>query len=121
MQGSANGIFAFWHGRMMMMLAFCPPKRKMYVLSTPHRDGQISSGAVRRFGNYTIYGSSAHGGSGAAREMLKVLKAGDNVTITPEGQRGPAQVVQKGIDRHRQAFGQTDSAGDVLGHAPCAL
>src|SRR5690349_10944821 len=62
MQGNDNAIFAFWHGRMMMMLPFRPPKRKMYVLSTPHRDGQLSSRIVRNFGNYTIYGSSTRGG-----------------------------------------------------------
>jgi lysophospholipid acyltransferase (LPLAT)-like uncharacterized protein len=95
MQGDDNGIFAFWHGRMMMMLAFRPPRR-MHVLSTPHRDGQLSSRIVRIFGNYTIYGSSTRGGHSAAREMLRVLKAGDNISITPEGPRGPVQVVQKG-------------------------
>jgi lysophospholipid acyltransferase (LPLAT)-like uncharacterized protein len=96
MQGEANGIFAFWHGRMMMMLPFRPPKRKMYVLSTAHRDGQLSSRIVRQFGNYTIYGSSTRGGTGAAREMLRVLEEGNNITITPEGPRGPVHVVQKG-------------------------
>lgn len=97
MQGEKNGIFAFWHGRMMMMLAFKPPKRDMYVLSTPHRDGQISSRVVRIFGNHTIYGSSTRGGHSAAREMLRALSAGGNICITPEGPRGPLQVAQKGI------------------------
>ena len=96
MNGSDNGIFAFWHGRMMMMLPFRPPGRRMHVLSTPHRDGQLSSRIVRVFGNYTIYGSSTRGGHSAAREMLRVLEAGDNISITPEGPRGPVQVVQKG-------------------------
>jgi lysophospholipid acyltransferase (LPLAT)-like uncharacterized protein len=96
MQGKDNGVFAFWHGRMMMMLPFRPPKRKMHVLSTPHRDGQLSSRIVRNFGNYTIYGSSTQGGHGAAREMLRALERGDNISITPEGPRGPVYVVQKG-------------------------
>ncbi len=95
-QGDANAIFAFWHGRMMMMLPFRPPGKKMYVLSTAHRDGQLSSSIVRQFGNYTIYGSSTRGGHGAVRDMLRALKEGDNISITPEGPRGPVQVVQKG-------------------------
>jgi len=96
MRGEKNGLFAFWHGRMMMMLPFRPPKRNMHVLSTPHRDGQLSSRIVRQFGNYTIYGSSTRGGHSAAREMLRALERGDNISITPEGPRGPVQVVQKG-------------------------
>lgn len=96
MQGNENGIFAFWHGRMMMMLAFKPKGRDMYVLSTPHRDGQLSSRVVRLFGNRTIYGSSSHGGMSAAREMIRALEGGGNICITPEGPRGPLQVVQKG-------------------------
>ncbi|MDE3016104.1 MAG: lysophospholipid acyltransferase family protein [Pseudomonadota bacterium] len=96
MQGKENGIFAFWHGRMMMMLAFTPEGRDMYVLSTPHRDGQLSSRVVRRFGNRTIYGSSSRGGHSAAREMLRALEQGGNICITPEGPRGPLQVAQRG-------------------------
>jgi lysophospholipid acyltransferase (LPLAT)-like uncharacterized protein len=97
MNGEANAIFAFWHGRMMMMLPFRPRGRNMHVLSTAHRDGQLSSRIVRLFGNYTIYGSSSHGGMSAVREMLRALKNGDNISITPEGPRGPMQVVQKGV------------------------
>lgn len=97
MNGEKNGIFAFWHGRMMMMLAFKPPTRDMYVLSTPHRDGQLSSRVVRLFGNRTIYGSSSQGGHSAAREMIRALESGGNICITPEGPRGPLQVAQKGI------------------------
>ena len=88
-RGDDNCIYAFWHGRMMMMLAFRPAHCRMHVLSTPHRDGQLSSRIVRIFGNYTIYGSSTRGGHSAAREMLRVLKDGDNISITPEGPARP--------------------------------
>ncbi|MDE3060136.1 MAG: lysophospholipid acyltransferase family protein [Pseudomonadota bacterium] len=95
-RGDANALFLFWHGRMMMMLAFTPPGRKMRVLSTPHRDGQLGARVVQQFGNYTIYGSSARGGRSAAMEIVRALEAGDNISITPEGPKGPAQVLQGG-------------------------
>ncbi|NBO19148.1 MAG: DUF374 domain-containing protein [Proteobacteria bacterium] len=96
MRGEENAIFAFWHGRMMLLPAFNPP-RKMHVLISFHRDGLLISRVISHFRQATISGSSSRGGSQAVKDILRVLKAGDNVSITPDGPRGPVQVVQSGI------------------------
>lgn len=96
MEGADNAIFAFWHGRMMLLPAFCPPKRKMRVLISRHRDGILISRVISHFGQETVSGSSSKGGAEAAGEILRVLKSGDNVSITPDGPRGPSQVAAKG-------------------------
>lgn len=96
MRGEENAIFAFWHGRMMLLPAF-NPRRKMHVLISFHRDGMLISRTIGHFGQATISGSSSKGGSQAVKDILRVLKAGDNVSITPDGPRGPVQVVQPGI------------------------
>lgn len=96
MQGTDNAIFAFWHGRMMMMPAFCPPGRSIHALISRHRDGMLISRVISHFGQATVSGSSSKGGAEAASEILRILKSGSDVVITPDGPRGPAQVAAKG-------------------------
>lgn len=97
MRGEENGIFAFWHGRLMMIPPLCPPKRRMHVLISQHRDGVLISDVMSEFGFSTIAGSSSKNGRAALMSMLKMLKSGDNVAFTPDGPRGPAQVAAAGI------------------------
>lgn len=97
MRGEQNAIFAFWHGRMMLCPTIEPPKRKMHVLISFHRDGVLISKTIGHFGEATISGSSSKGGSAAVKEILRCLKNGDNVSITPDGPRGPVQQAEKGI------------------------
>ena len=65
MRGDDNAIFAFWHGRMMMCPTVEPPKRKMHVLISSHRDGLLISQVIGHFGEATISGSSSKGGKEA--------------------------------------------------------
>lgn len=97
MNGEMNAIFAFWHGRMMVLPAFCPRGRMMYVLISHHRDGMLIARVIRHFRQHSIHGSSSRGGSTAVKQILRQLKNGDNVSITPDGPRGPCQVVQGGV------------------------
>lgn len=96
-QGHKNAVFAFWHGRMMMLPAFCPPQRPTRVLISRHRDGALISRVISHFGQATVSGSSSKGGAEAANEIVCALEAGDNVGITPDGPRGPAQVAAMGV------------------------
>ncbi len=96
MRGEGNAIFAFWHGRMMLLPAINPP-RKMHVLISEHRDGKLISQVISHFGQDTVVGSSSKGGSEAVRNIVRLLKNGDNVSITPDGPRGPNQIAEMGI------------------------
>lgn len=96
MSGEKNAIFAFWHGRMMLLPAINPP-RKMHVLISEHRDGKLISQVIHHFGQDTVVGSSSKGGSEAVRNIVRLLKKGDNISITPDGPRGPNQVAEAGI------------------------
>jgi len=66
------------------------------MLISAHRDGRIIAGAMTYFGIDTIAGSTSRGGSSALRAMLKRLKEGGCVGITPDGPRGPAMTVSVG-------------------------
>jgi len=69
----------------------------MHMLISAHRDGRIIADAVSYFDIQAIAGSTRRGGSAALRNMLKKLKEGDCVAITPDGPRGPAMSVSIGI------------------------
>ncbi len=97
MKGELPSLYAFWHGRLLLMPMLCPPKRQMHVLISTHNDGEIISLAMHNFGFKTIRGSSTRGGGGAAVRVVKALQEGDNVSITPDGPRGPAMKLQPGI------------------------
>lgn len=90
-------ILAFWHGRLLMMPYSWDKDRRIHMLISQHRDGQLIARTVAHFGIETIAGSSTRGGSAALRAMLKALKAGDCIGITPDGPRGPRQRVSAGI------------------------
>ncbi|HUC10816.1 MAG TPA: lysophospholipid acyltransferase family protein [Stellaceae bacterium] len=90
-------IGAFWHGRMMMIPLGWHRMAPMHMLISAHRDGRIIAGAVAYFDINAIAGSTRRGGSAALRLMLKQLRNGDCVAITPDGPRGPAMSASIGI------------------------
>jgi len=90
-------ICAFWHGRLLMMPLAWHGLAPFHMLISAHRDGRIIAGAMNYFGIGTIAGSTRRGGSSALREILKRLKEGGCVGITPDGPRGPAMTVSIGI------------------------
>ena len=90
-------ILAFWHGRLLMIPMAWQRLAPMHMLISAHPDGQIIADAVTYFGVDSIAGSTSRGGSAALRTVLKQLKAGDCVGITPDGPRGPAMTASTGI------------------------
>ena len=94
--GEFPAVFCFWHGRMIMQLLRKPPGRPMFVLSSHHNDGALIVAAMRRFGIESVRGSQKLGGAQALRSLLKITDAGGNVSITPDGPRGPFQVAAQG-------------------------
>jgi len=90
-------IVAFWHGRLLMMPLLWPGTRTFRMLISQHRYGKIIASTVGHFGIRTIAGSTRKGGAAAMRAMLRALKAGECVGITPDGPRGPYMRASDGI------------------------
>jgi len=90
-------ILAFWHGRLLMIPMAWRRLAPMHMLISAHPDGQIIADAVTYFGVDSIAGSTSRGGSAALRTMLKQLRVGNCVGITPDGPRGPAMTASIGI------------------------
>ncbi len=99
-------ILAFWHERLPMLPALFrlaaaeePRVARLTprVLVSQHRDGRFIGAAVARFGVRMVYGSSRRGGGPALVELLRLLRGGDPVLITPDGPRGPRRVAAAGV------------------------
>lgn len=90
-------ILAFWHGRLLLMPYVWPKGKAMHMLISQHRDGQIIARTIAHFGIGAVAGSTSRGGSQALRGMLKLLKGGAYIGITPDGPRGPRMRVSLGI------------------------
>jgi len=107
-------ILAFWHARLLM----APGVRKqtdkrVFMLISSHRDGEIIADAVAPFGIEFIRGSTANpkkqdknkSGATAIAQMISALNDGHVVGITPDGPRGPRNVAQMGVIRLAQLSG----------------
>lgn len=95
-------IFAFWHGRLLMIAPFSPKHVKMNVLISLHNDGELITKVMEYFNFTMIRGSSKNQGMSALKEILRVVKKGDSVAITPDGPRGPRMRVGGNIAKIAQ-------------------
>ena len=82
-------ILCFWHGRIMMAPYCWNRNTPINMLISDHQDGQLIARTVSHFGIKTVVGSTSKGGAKAVREMVKWIKSGEYVGITPDGPRGP--------------------------------
>lgn len=97
-------VVAFWHERLALMPALwglvcrMPSAKpgRVHVLVSQHHDGRFIGAVVRRFGVSVVLGSSTRGGAAATRRLVRLLKDGSNVLITPDGPRGPPRVAAPG-------------------------
>ena len=94
----ARCIFALWHAR-MLPLVFTHRGRGVTMLVSRHRDGELITRLIERLGYTTARGSSTRGGEAGAREMLESAGEGRMLGITPDGPRGPAEIVKPGLVR----------------------
>jgi lysophospholipid acyltransferase (LPLAT)-like uncharacterized protein len=90
-------IYAFWHGRLAMMPYLGRKNRKMNVLISTHSDGEIIKNAMSYFNFSTIGGSSKKNSFSALKQIIKKLQNNENISITPDGPRGPSRQINSNV------------------------
>ncbi|MCX7338798.1 MAG: lysophospholipid acyltransferase family protein [Alphaproteobacteria bacterium] len=90
-------IICFWHGRLLMLPCAWKWKQPFTMLLSSHGDGRLISRVVDYLHINTVAGSTTRGGGKAALGLVKILKKGTPIGITPDGPRGPARQVSPGI------------------------
>ncbi|RMF21225.1 MAG: DUF374 domain-containing protein [Deltaproteobacteria bacterium] len=88
-------VLAFWHGR-SIMLPFVFLGRRATIMNSTHRDGELITRALERFGFSATRGSSRRGAVAGTLGLLRVLRRGGDVALIPDGPRGPAGVARAG-------------------------
>jgi lysophospholipid acyltransferase (LPLAT)-like uncharacterized protein len=87
-------IFVFWHENILMPLALRGHSNTAMLLSR-HTDANILDRVARMMGFGVVRGSTFHGGSAALRELAERARR-SNLTITPDGPRGPRRRLAPG-------------------------
>ncbi len=95
-RGNKNIIIAFWHSRLLLMPQVYKG-RGAYILISRHKDGELIARTISHFGYGSVRGSTTRGGVTAIRQMLKIAGEGFDLAVTPDGPRGPRQIVQPGV------------------------
>ncbi len=90
-------IYATWHGRMLMFPYLYGRARRVHVLASRSRDGEVVSRFVQAFGFRPVRGSTSRGASTALRSLARLLREERaEVALVPDGPRGPRYVAQPG-------------------------
>ena len=109
-----------WHGQLLPLLYVMRFQSIACLIST-HRDGELIAQVARRLGCKLIRGSSSRGADRALLGLVRTLRDGFTVAVTPDGPRGPNRSFAPGalVAAHRAsapvvAFGVHASRAWVL-------
>lgn len=104
--GDGGAVALFWHGRIPLCLATAPQwrRKRTRALISPSSDGEFFAQALERAGFPAIRGSSAKRGDSAKaravvaafREAIGWVGGGGVLVVTPDGPRGPNEVIAPG-------------------------
>lgn len=95
-----SSILLIWYNR----IAFTPyiktrfrGKYPIYGLVSQSKDGTFLSKFFSKFGIDTERGSSSNGGARASIRLIRHLRDGKDICITPDGPRGPKYESKEGV------------------------
>ncbi len=94
--GDKPFIGVVWHKDLLFALDFWRRRKKIVVMVSRSKDGEIVSRALQRMGYRTVRGSSSAGGREALGELTALVRDGWGAAIIADGPRGPARVSKIG-------------------------
>lgn len=88
-------VFVLWHGR-LLPCTYWNRHQELVTLVSQHRDGEYIARIVEKWGYTAVRGSSSRRAAGALRELVRHVRAGRSLAVTPDGPRGPRAVMKPG-------------------------
>ena len=114
--GESGAIALFWHGRIPLCLATAPQwwRKNTKAMISPSADGQFIATALEMAGFPGIRISTAKKGDAqkarqavaALREAVNHVSEGGALVVTPDGPRGPNEVIAPGALQIARRSGQ---------------
>jgi lysophospholipid acyltransferase (LPLAT)-like uncharacterized protein len=105
-------IFCIWHNRLATCVKVLEAHRRpnnagagMAALVSASKDGAFLAGILEWFRIQPVRGSSSRRGAQAVLELTTWAKRGHDLTLTPDGPRGPCYQIQDGITSLAQLTG----------------
>jgi lysophospholipid acyltransferase (LPLAT)-like uncharacterized protein len=97
-------VYALWHHTLLPLL-WWHRHRDITLLVSRHRDGELLAGPAARLGYRLARGSTTRGGAAGFRALLRDLRSGHAVAVTPDGPAGPPRRIKPGVLRAAAAAG----------------
>src|SRR5207244_7781162 len=88
-------VYVLWHSRILPLL-YSRRREGVALLISRHRDGGHLTELSERWGYRVVRGSSKRGGEAGLLGLVRHLRDGAEVALTPDGPRGPAERVKPG-------------------------
>ncbi|HYK81926.1 MAG TPA: DUF374 domain-containing protein [Gemmatimonadales bacterium] len=88
-------VYVLWHSRILPLL-YHRRDEDMALLISRHRDGGYLTTLAERWGYRVVRGSSGRGGEAGLLGLVRALRPGGQVALTPDGPRGPAERMKPG-------------------------
>ncbi|UCG37801.1 MAG: lysophospholipid acyltransferase family protein [bacterium] len=88
-------ILAFFHGR-QFILTGCLAGRKLSVMASLSRDGELQARTMAGFGFRVVRGSASRGAVRGLIGLMRLMRDGYNPTFAVDGPRGPIHEVKPG-------------------------
>ncbi len=114
--GDSDAIALFWHGRIPLCLATAPQwwRKRTRAFVSPSADGEFIAQALAMAGFPAIRVSSAKKGDSAKarqavaaiREAVTWVAGGGALVVTPDGPRGPNELIAPGAVQIARRSGQ---------------
>ena len=96
-------IYALWHDQLLLSPLTWQSKKRIDILISKHRDGDMIADLIKFHGFNSIRGSTNNpkkekekNSLTSVRKILKSLKKNISIGITPDGPRGPRHKVGEG-------------------------
>ncbi len=97
-------IVAFWHNRLLLMPVAAGGQR-ICIMNSAHRDGEIGTRALARWGIRSVRGSATRGGARGFLQLVNAYREGYSLAVAPDGPRGPSCVAKPGVIHLARATG----------------
>lgn len=82
-------FFSYWHSRILIFPKFMTNLGRFSAVISSHGDGEYLNQVIKSYGHQTIRGSSRKDSFKALIGIIRLLKQGVSLGITPDGPKGP--------------------------------